>query len=74
MDVWGTDHGGFVDDDQGALVDVEVVIPDQLERFVDGQPAVAGLVAHRLIDRFTGGREHQDFLVAAARSGAQRFE
>ena len=70
----GADHGGFVDEDHGAPIDLELIVLDQLQCFGHGQAAVAGPAAHCLIDRLAGGREHQHVFVGAVRRGAQRCQ
>ena len=54
-------------------VDAQLVVLNDFQRFGDGQAAVAGFVAHRLIDGLAGGRDNQDFFVGAVRGAAQRF-
>jgi hypothetical protein len=68
----GADHGGFVDDDHGAPIDLELIVLDEPKRFSHGQSAVTGSPAHRLVDCSTGGAITSRSLLArsaAARSG-----
>ena len=70
--VLGADHAGLVDDDHGVGVEDLLAALEAAQQRVQGGPVVAGLFAHRDVDRTPGGSGHQNAFPGPVRGGAQR--
>lgn len=54
MQFWGTDHAGFVDDDEAASVQCQCTGEQVAQCLRDGVAGVAGALAHSDVDSLAG--------------------
>jgi hypothetical protein len=55
VEVGGGDHGGFVNHDQGAAVDLHLAVLDEMQGLGHGESVIAGTAVEGFVDGLTGG-------------------
>jgi len=67
----GADHAGFVDHDHRAPIEPQRFVTQRFERLGDGVPDIAGALARRDINGFSGWRHHDHGAPGPVRGGDQ---